>query len=247
MRLLLIVLLASSLMAPILEALPLFKETEHFMLFCMPPDHSVAETMLNEAENFYMHLAKDFKGEFSTKIIMNIYPDLLTFHQAIGWPTAPDWVIGDDHHNIINNVSPNNPGPVHTYQSVMKSNKVGLVTVFVSDKFPTNFIPRWLHQGVALYKAQFLSDGVNKRLRQNISALPTFEELESIEEDDIRFEQIKGFAISYSVVQFIEQKWGWDSILALLADYAKFEEILKVSKQELWSQWIRYLHNNELE
>jgi RNA polymerase sigma-70 factor, ECF subfamily len=249
MRLMLIGLLTSSLMVHTLGALPLFKETEHFILFCTPTDQAVAEKIVNNAEMIYGQLAVDFKSECTSKINLEVYPDLESLHQALKWPDAPDWIACNYNIDIIRMVSPNNPGPAQTYDNVMRSNQSGVVATFIYNIYPHHsLIPRWLHQGVALYKMNRYSDKHLKKLKENISSLTTFEYLEAIDkEDDITFLQANGFLVSYAMVQFIEQKWGWDSILALLADYTKFEEILKISKQEFWSQWIKYLQNNEFE
>lgn len=55
------------------------------------------------------------------KIIVEIYPELKEFHEAIGYPEAPDWVVGFAGNGKIQMVSPLNPGPQHTYDSLIKA------------------------------------------------------------------------------------------------------------------------------
>jgi hypothetical protein len=45
-------------------------------------------------------------------------------------------------------------------------------------------------------------------------------------------------------VDFIKQKWGWDKVFALAADYSQFEKILGMSKDEFNNEFIAYLKQN---
>jgi RNA polymerase sigma-70 factor (ECF subfamily) len=229
------------------EELRLYKETEQFKLFCTPVDDTVANEMLQTEEMFFNKLTKEFDHIYSKQVLIYIYPDLKTFHEAINWPDAPDWVIGNTTKDERMTVSPRNPGPAHTYDSVMRSNINGLVMLYINDKYKNHdAIPRWLCQGVSLYKAHFYSsENIAHKLTQNTLALPTLEQLESVDKNNtLAFDKLNGFKASFSMVQFIDQKWGWRSILALLEDYSKFEEIVGLTKDEFRDQWISFLKEN---
>lgn len=229
------------------EELTLYKETERFKVFCTQIDYDVADEMLNIEETFFKQLSIEFDHQYNNRVLLYIYPDLASFHNAINLPNAPDWIIGETNNkNERKTVSPRNPGPKHSYDSVIRANKNGLVTLFIYDKYKNQSpIPYWLHQGVSLYKADFYSDKKIKTLTENISLLPTIEQLEDIEKNNaIAFAQVKGFFVSFSIIKFIDQKWGWNSILELLNDYSKFEKIFKVSKQEFNDLWIKFLIAN---
>ena len=43
---------------------------------------------------------------FNSKIDVYIYPDLKTFHSAVNYPDAPDWVVGAASKNELKMVSP---------------------------------------------------------------------------------------------------------------------------------------------
>jgi hypothetical protein len=240
---LLLALFASSAFAQSIDELPLYKETSHFKLYCTAVDQVVSDDMLNHLEILFEKLSYEFEHNYSKKISFYVYPDLASFHQAIDCPDAADWVGSYVNENVIKTVSPNNPGPIHNYNSVMKSKELGLVAVFIYNKYPKHgFIPRWLHQGVGLYKANYFSSNTLKSLDKNIDALPALKQLESInKEDDVAFNNANGFQVSQSLVQFMYEKWGWNSILALLEDYSKFEEILNVNKEEFHAQWIEFI------
>lgn len=225
--------------------LPFYKETEHFKLFCIPQDREVSDVMLKNSEIFFGELSKAFHHNYSTQIIIKIYPDLSSFHNAINQPDAPDWVIGQTENNVDLRVSPNNPGPRHDYESAMRASKVGIATAFIQDKYPNKEMPRWLHQGLALYKAQYPSVRQLERLINNIDQLPaTFASFEYIN-DNVGFEKFNGFSVSYSLVEFLDAQWGWDVVCALLEDYAGFEKILKIDKETFYQQWIQFLKSKQ--
>ncbi len=226
--------------------LSFYKETDHFKVFCTPDDYSIANDMIKENEAFFVQLSHDFGHQYSSaKIPLNIYPDLKSVHQAINWPDAPDWLTGNHNNRTVNTVSPNNPGPEHTYHSVMKAQKSAVAIAFIDDKYNNQkHIPRWLLQGTALYKTNSFSNNQTRLLLQEISSLPTLGQLERIEEDDKAFRLLKGFTVSFSMVQFIDQRWGWDSVLNLLEDYSRFEKIFNISKEEFRDQWLEFLQNN---
>src|SRR5260221_691694 len=78
-------------------------------------------------------------------------------------------------------------------------------------------ITRWLHQGVALYKANFFSLERLKISFQGYADFPTIEQLDSIEKTDNQlFDQMNGFKISTLLIHFIDTQWGWTTLLNLL-------------------------------
>lgn len=229
------------------DALPLYKETNRYIVYCMSSDQKNADIMIEKGEAFIEELSNDFKHTYSKKMNLYIYPDLVSFHKAINSPNAPDWVIGCHGGNISKIVSPSNPGPVHSYESILLSERSGLVTAYIYDKYSNNdSIPRWLHQGVALYKAGFYSpEKVTLDLTHDIAKLPSLEQLESIKKEDnaLTFSKVNGFYVSFSLVEFIIQKWGWESVLNLLENYSNFEKVFGLSKKEFQEQWLEFLRN----
>jgi hypothetical protein len=188
----------------------------------MPDDQIITDEVSAAADLFAEQLTHDFKHEYSTNIIICIYPDLVTFHHAIHWPEAPDWLIGKHGNNTINNVSPNNPGPMHTKESIMRSNKSGLVLLYMYDKYPhARSIPRWLFQGVALYKAQFYSFDKAKCFTNDSDAYTAIKILENIDRHDtLAFDLANGFQLSYYLAAYLIDTQGWSGVLDLLDSYA---------------------------
>lgn len=222
--------------------LPFYKSTNHFIMYCEPVDYQTADIVLAKSEKDYAEISQLFEHSLAQPIIIKMFPDLKSFHTAINEPNAPDWVIGRTENNNDSGVSPRNPGPVHTFNSVMAQYKTSLIVSMIYAKYPhVEHIPRWLHQGVALHKTHYPSSKGFEELKilaQNPEQLTTFSVFESIEKkDNATFDKLNGFLIAPSLVQFIEQKWGWKVILALLGDYASFEKIMGISKTEFYNQW----------
>lgn len=223
--------------------LSLYRETASFHIFCTEADHPAANVVLQRCEGYLEELSRDFHHIYSAPITLNMYPDIQTFHQETGYPDSPDWYVGlnDSSKHAYNFVSPNNPGTYHTTDSILNALKVGLAELFISDIYKKP-MPRWLHQGVALFEANFASISGKKRIAQlakNPSQLPTLAQLSPM--NDETFEQLDGFACSETLIEFINEKWGWETLLALLDNIDAFEAILGMAQDVFHKQWATFL------
>lgn len=221
------------------QELPLYRETDHFTMLCLPTEYSAADEILDESEIFFDQLSHDLQHLYSTPIIIKMYHDVPTLHQAIDQPEAADWIVGELEEHAYTIVNPYNPGPEHSYESIVKANNVQLAELFIVDKYPHAEIPRWLHQGLALYLAHYMSDEAIEKFKNNATALPTLEELESVStEDNERFAELNGFMASYLLVEFIDKAWNREKLLAVVEDYANFENILRYLKKDVEKHWM---------
>jgi hypothetical protein len=223
--------------------LPLNTETDHFKLYCMPNDKEAAQKVLDVAEKNFKKLSADFKHTYSTKINLHVFPSLQDHHNAIGLPSAEDWLINKyfaETHSFFT-VSPNNPGSFHSAKSILGLNMVGLTNLFIKDKY-TNSIPNWFCLGIGFWEAQFIDKKIIKSLAQDHKTIPTMNEIQEKLGSDS-----KSCASVFSIIEYINQKWGWDTIIALLADYSSFEKILGVNQETFRTQWIKYLDSNYLD
>jgi purine nucleosidase len=221
-------------------------ETNHFKLYCMPNDTEAGHKVLDIAEKNFKKLSENFKHTYSTKINLYVFPSVQDHHNAIGEPSAEDWLVNKcitDTHSIFT-VSPNNPGTHHSAQSILDLNIVGLTQLFIEDTY-TNPKPRWFSLGIGLWFAKWVSTTALKALAQDHTIIP---ELQQIGAPSEKLDsQMILQACSYSIIEYIHQKWGWDAILALLADYSSFEKILGSSQETFRDQWIEYLDSNYLD
>jgi len=72
--------------------------------------NKVHEDIFNELQGSVEQLTSKYKHTPTQKNIVEIYPDLPTFHQAVGEEDAPNWFMGTFTGNIIKIVSPLDPG-----------------------------------------------------------------------------------------------------------------------------------------
>lgn len=70
------------------------KESDHFIYYYEASDSSVVATIASRLEGSYDRITDDLQLTLIGKIGVHIYPTLQEFHNAIGWPDAPDWVVG---------------------------------------------------------------------------------------------------------------------------------------------------------
>jgi nucleoside 2-deoxyribosyltransferase len=219
--------------------LPLNNETDHFKLYCMANDKESAQKVLEVSEKNFSKLSTDFKYEYSTKINLYVFSSVQAHHDAIGESNAENWLVNfvDKDTNSFFTVSPDNPGSYHTAKNILRLNIVGLTDLFVMDINPTT--PGWLCLGVGLWMAGLVQEAGLSELAGNHALIPSFQQLKghAKEHDTQRIWQ----NCAYSVVEFINHRWGWEKILALLADFSSFERILGLTQEAFRHEWISCL------
>ncbi|GIP31588.1 RNA polymerase sigma factor [Paenibacillus sp. J2TS4] len=199
----------------------------------------VYEDLFNELQANVDRMAAKFNHKPSRKIVIEIYPDLPTFHQAVGEADAPDWFMGTIEGNKLKIVSPLNPGPEHTYRSILKSTIHLFAMWLMSDINPK--VPKWIRQGIGGYEAdQMTTAFINNSIYDSIQQgnVPSFEELNN---DSWDFESMKGFQFSYRFIEFIAKEYGLPELNQLIRNPNGFREIFHCSESEFHDRWILYL------
>ncbi|SDT48773.1 RNA polymerase sigma-70 factor, ECF subfamily [Paenibacillaceae bacterium GAS479] len=127
-------------------------------------NRAVTEEIFNELK---VNLDKitDHIGPLNKKISIEIYPDIDTFHAQTGKPNGPDWYIAmlANDGSTIKMVSPLNPGPLHSYQSVIKaalSLFATAVTLAINKE-----IPLWLRAGIGHYEVNHAWGDLSKEVK----------------------------------------------------------------------------------
>lgn len=200
--------------------------------------HSDAKLRRDIMDHLSAHISRVcalVRHEPSTRISIEVYPDLPTFHLAVGEPDAPDWFMGVTEHNTIKIASPLHPGPAHTYESILKST-VHLFTMWlVKDRNPA--APKWLYQGVGGYAAGLMTrEYINVMLTDPVQRgqFPSFSDLEDHSWD---FETKRGFEFSCTLAEFVLQRYGADALQAIIANPRDYERAFRCSESELHQQW----------
>lgn len=221
-----------------------YRSSSHFRLFCEKDESAIADLIITEAEKAFEKISIDLQHEWDSKkqISIRIYPDLQALHEAIGWKDAPDWLVGTYRSQSLTIllVSPHRPGPRHTFESIFCSLKHNLAAAFIQDKYKQS-IPRWMRAGIAMHEADqlFLAKRRLKQLSQDHTLIPTLcaLETESLQE----FEKCSGYACSYALIDFLQERWSWEAVLTLANDYAAFEHILQISQDRFYRDWIHFI------
>ncbi|WP_274366235.1 RNA polymerase sigma factor [Paenibacillus thermotolerans] len=213
-------------------------------------DKSEASTKKDGMNKVYHDLFEELKANVerilttyrhrpSQKIAIEIYPDLSTFHQAIGEPDAPNWFMGTYERNKIKIVSPLNPGPEHTYQSVLR-HTISLFTMWlVKDINP--LAPKWLTHGLGGHEAKQMSQeyiqySTSEAIRND--AVPSFQALTN---DTWDFEKMGGYGFSYLIVEYLLHSYSSDELNKFIRDTTDFQSAFQVSEAELHAMWVQYL------
>jgi RNA polymerase sigma-70 factor (ECF subfamily) len=203
----------------------------------------VHQDLFHELKVNVERISLKYKHQPSRKIIIEIYPDLPTFHQAVGEENAPNWFMGTFEENYLKIVSPLNPGPEHTYHSILKST-VHLFTMWlITDINP--LAPKWVRQGIGGYESKGMSEEfIKSSTLDTIHTLdiPSFQELNN---DTWAFETMKGFQFSYLIVEFIIDKYGLDALNKVIRNPNDFNGIFQRSESELYEQWVEHVRNKQ--
>ncbi|MGG4106974.1 RNA polymerase sigma factor [Paenibacillus lautus] len=200
----------------------------------------VHQDLFQELKNNVEQIAAKYNHQPSRKIVIEIYPDLPTFHQAVGESDAPDWFMGMFDNNTLKIVSPLNPGPEHTYQSILRSTLHLYTMWLISDINP--LAPKWIRQGIGGYEAQQMSeDFIRSTTSAAISnhAIPSFEDLN---DDSWDFGKT-GFQFSYLMVEFIIKKYGLGPLNQIIRNPDGYHDIFHLSEEKLHEQWAKALQD----
>lgn len=204
-------------------------------------ERKVHQDLFDELKRSVELLATKFKHQPSRKVVIEIYPDQPTFHQAVGEADAPSWFMGTYKDDTIKIVSPLNPGPEHTYASILKSTTHLYAMWLIHDINPN--APKWLRQGIGAYESKQMSEAYMKDTTADAirsGAIPTLAQLEN---DTWDFETMGGFQFSYLMVEFIDKQYGLEALNQVIRRPDNYSGVFNRSESELREQWIHYIRN----
>ena len=187
------------------------RETEHFVFYCMDQDVKALDDLAEALEGCYERTTTDLGKAPSGKVKVNIYPDIDSFHNAMGRPNDPDWSVGEAKNGALYMTSPLNPGPSHDYDGMLQIAVHEFVHIII-NLFGN--VPSYLHEGVACYEAgqndyQSLSAFITEQMDQNkVPSLSSLEKFNSSSEGMYQY--------GPAFVDFIARAYGFDAVVALL-------------------------------
>ncbi len=216
------------------------RETAHFSIHYQATDASCIDAVTNVLEGNHQRVCADLRVALDFKPAVRIYPDLTTFHQAIGSPNAADWVVGlTNLSGEIKIVSPLRPGPQHTYDSILQALVHEFVHAVVLRGIGATALPMWLQEGVASYEAGQMNEaawaGIGPYVTSN--RIPSFADLG----DRSRFADLGGYAWSYTILDFAVTTYGRDTLRPWIDNGGAFEATFGVTEAAFRARWIEYL------
>ena len=209
-------------------------------------EQAAADTVIGILSENYYRIATSLGTELSQVVRVDIYPDLESYHTAMGWEDAPDWSVGSAIVEAnIKLVTPFNPGPVHTFASIMEISVHEMIHCFVS-KISNYPLPIWINEGTATYfayqgppSAAYLQDLINQN-----GGLPTLNDLNN----GSTFGDIGGYTWSYTIVEFIVEQLGSSTMLSqFLASNTDYTLLGFASAQDFEIAWHNYINSNYTE
>lgn len=217
------------------------KTSEHFIIHYQSEDRPIIRDLLYLLEDEHDRLIEIFETELIRPVDVYLHPDRNSLVQAVGMENASRWLIGVAINDTkIHLISPLNPPGNHTEETVKEGLIHELVHICVASA-TVSPLPLWLNEGLAVYFAkqrQFIRE-VPGVLR-NRFRIPTLRELNVRES----FESERGYALSYTILEFIVKRYGHEALSAFVQNYPDYEQLGVMSEMQLESQWQDYLRDN---
>ncbi len=231
------------------DTLSLTKESQHFCFYSTKTDIKVLDSLAITLENNYSRITNRLGIQIGKKINVKLFPDIKSFHGAIHYPDAPDWVVGSSIDDDLLMVSPLNPGSMHTYGSLMQvivHEFVHIAVYYTWKDRGINALPNWLNEGYAQYEAGQISDYIRKAVKSSLTdkTPPTWSQLETA--SAMEFGQMNGYGLSVMIVEFLVDKYGIDKLVLLIKEPENIETIYGISKDILEKQWVQYIEAYQL-
>ncbi|MEW9079609.1 peptidase MA family metallohydrolase [Terrisporobacter glycolicus] len=217
-------------------------KTQRFIFYSKDKDKVCIEDLSKELEKSYETITNNLGVNIDGRIDVRISPDIKSLHEAMGLTNADDSVVGSGWGKEIKIVSPLNPGTVHNYNSVKQVLIHEFVHIVISNiNSDIDEIPSWINEGIATYEAKQMNDNTRNFIKQRISEnkIPNLNEL------DKGFSTPDGSHIfSYTIVEFLVSKYGYDKLIHILKSPKEIDKILGISKSEFEREWISFLKDN---
>lgn len=216
------------------------KESPHFIFYYQIQDSSIIDSVQVKLENSFARITGDLQITITEKTKVHIYPTLQEFHNAIGYQNAPDWLVGIGNTEIYA-VSPLNPGPAHTYYSILNNVFIHEFTHICTGKI-RSYLPTWLNEGFALYEGGPYYDKASVVSAYNrLGKIPTLDEL------NYDFNKYSGYQFALTIAYYTIENYGMDAMRKFIYrpdDYSVFSGL---TKSEFETKWFEYVQKNYLE
>ncbi len=207
---------------------------EGFRVHYLPGDEAGARAVALAVGRARARLADRFGGLGGRPVSIYVYHSRADLHArrygTVGRFPALDWWIGDNTRNAVLIINPVGP-PGH--DTIVTAAVHEYVHVMTDRMYPRT--RKWLKEGLACYLA---GQGPNGHLVLR-AGLPSFDLLTM--NDPIKFAGSGGYQFSYTYVEFLADRYGWDAIRSLLLSQEDYQAVLKKDRREVYREWLGVL------
>lgn len=218
--------------------------SRYFIYYCTDQDRIAIPRLSSLLETKVRLIRRDLQSTSRESIIVEIYPDLQAFHNAIGRPDAPDWVVGYGGAGKIQIVSPLNPGPAHSFDTILNV-AVHEMTHVITGRMVSHRLPTWLNEGIALYESQTAGNidlAITSDVEENRFPILADLDIASILSQDVStFVEKNGYEYAYTIVEFIIGEYGYEALTELLQNPQDFRAVFDLTEAEFHEKWIDFL------
>ncbi|MDF2484260.1 MAG: hypothetical protein K0R46_428 [Herbinix sp.] len=195
--------------------------------------HEVFELLKDKSDFIYDKM--DYVREEPVKVYLYKTQFQLAIREAglITIAFAPPWHIGDSHNGNIMMLSPNTPIEAHTHDSILTATLHELVHSIVY-RINDDLSYFW-DNGLATYLAEQFPEPEY----YDIDKIPSIQDMHT--ENGLKFGEMGGYAYSYFYIQYLDQTYGWDKIVAYAKGEGDYEQIFNQSEEEIYDEWVQYL------
>jgi len=196
-----------------------------------------AKDVFEYAERETAPIAKKLGFSDAPDVNVHIYDSQSTMQRKKYGFIAPflglDWYIGDNIGTDVILTSPANPGEYHTYENVKYAVLHEIVHAYVSVL--NKDVDLWLTEGCALYLSNgepFYRDYIEQM------GIPTYKE--TCSNNPLTFSNCGGYTYAHTYIEYIEETYGWDSVLEIITT-GDYEEVFEKSRKAIYDEWVVYI------
>lgn len=219
-------------------------ESENFIITFNSNERSCINEVIGLLESRYKIITKKLNQEISGKTCVKICSNSNELQSALGLEDAPEWIRGGVQKDTTVIASPINPPKGSDFYNVLNTVVHEFVHVIINEI--NNDTPRWLNEGVASYEGKDNSEKwIKKTIRKSLeeNTLPKLKDLDT-GSDFAKFFEIDGYQFSYTIIEFIVNKFGYEKLHDFLEKPYDFEGIFNMSESEFESNWGEFLKEN---
>lgn len=210
--------------------------SEHFELSGIETQQ--VQEVLEQLKSSYDRIGRDLKTQPAEHIQVFVYANRWAYGRATGHWTAGGNPEGPETIHVLWDGKNTGQNAVHefahtvTLKLLIDQEPQPLDSAKFDKKFAT--LPVWLWEAVAIYEANQAHNPLSFQYMRN-GQYPSLQELNQ------RSKGAKIYDVGYTLVEFIENKWGHDKLIKLILEYGNVQKVLDVSEDEFSKQWNEFV------